>query len=79
MNASAATSGMWRAVPPGGSRDNRPRSTQVALGNRGLTPDAACSQVGLMNDAPPEGFKRNDFAACVRAVEPARAAADKVL
>lgn len=54
-------------------------ATQVALGTRGLTPDAACSQVGFLNDESPEGFKRNDFAACVRAVELARAGADKVL
>ena len=54
-------------------------ATQVALGNRDLTPDAACAQVGFVNDEPPDGFKRNDFAACVRAVELARAAADKVL
>ena len=54
-------------------------ATRVALGNRGLTPEAACSQVGFINDEAPAGFKRNDFAACVRAVELARAGADKVL
>lgn len=54
-------------------------ATEVALGNRDLTPDAACAQVGFVNDEPPDGFKRNDFAACVRAVELARAAAEKVL
>jgi hypothetical protein len=31
-----------------------------------------------MNDELPEGFKRTDFAACIRAVELGRAAADKV-
>lgn len=53
-------------------------ATDIALRNRELTPAAACAQVGFMNDELPEGFKRNDFAACIRAVELGRAAADKV-